>query len=119
MMSRRREKELKVSSYAWFEVTFTPQGPIIHPAQAEASRQALIVFLGEATTAFGADPRQVYLMGFSCSPPARNAMSFGRQRGHGTSVAGSLGGTARDRLGDSESGRALAGCTSSRGEAEV
>ncbi len=119
MMSRRREKELKVSSYAWFEVTFTPQGPIIHPAQAEASRQALIVLLGEATTAFGADPRQVYLVGFSCSPPARNAMSFGRQRGHGTSVAGSLGGTARDRLGDSESGRALAGCTSSRGEAEV
>ena len=52
-------------SYAWFEVAFTPQGPVIHPAQAEASRKALITFLDEAVTAYGADPKQVYLMGFS------------------------------------------------------
>lgn len=52
-------------SYAWFEVDFTPQGPVIDPAQAEASRKALIAFLGEALTTYNADPKQVYLMGFS------------------------------------------------------
>lgn len=51
--------------YAWFEVTFTPQGPAINPTQAEASRAALIAFINEATAAYGADPGRVYLMGFS------------------------------------------------------
>ena len=51
--------------YAWFEAEFTPQGPIINPEQAEASRKTLITFLKEAITAYGADPKQVYLMGFS------------------------------------------------------
>lgn len=65
IISARAPYTLAPGSYAWFEVNFTPQGPIIHPEQAEASRKALITFIGEAVTAYGANPRQVYLMGFS------------------------------------------------------
>ncbi|MDQ6693446.1 MAG: carboxylesterase, partial [Chloroflexota bacterium] len=52
-------------SYAWFRVQFTPTGPVIDPEQAEASRQAIIRFIGEAVAQYGADPAQVFLMGFS------------------------------------------------------
>lgn len=52
-------------SYAWFEVQFTPNGPVINPEQAEASRQQLVAFIGEATEKLRADPASVYLMGFS------------------------------------------------------
>jgi phospholipase/carboxylesterase len=65
IISVRAPNTLGPGSYAWFEVAFTPQGPVINPAQAEASRKALITFLDEAVTAYGADPQQVYLMGFS------------------------------------------------------
>ncbi len=65
IISARAPNTLEPGSYAWFDVDFTPQGPIIDPEQAEASRKALIAFLDEAVTAYGADPKQVYLMGFS------------------------------------------------------
>lgn len=52
-------------SYAWFNVEFTPQGPIIAPEQLDVSRQHLIAFLGEATQAYDTDPARVYLFGFS------------------------------------------------------
>jgi phospholipase/carboxylesterase len=65
IISVRAPNILGPNSYAWFEVSFTPQGPVINPAQAEASRKAMIVFLNEAVAAYGADPKQVYLMGFS------------------------------------------------------
>jgi phospholipase/carboxylesterase len=65
VLSLRGPNPLGPGSYAWFEVRFTPQGPVINPQQAEASRQALIGFIDEAVPAYGADPRQVYLMGFS------------------------------------------------------
>jgi phospholipase/carboxylesterase len=65
IISVRAPNILEAGSYAWFEVSFTPQGPIINPPQAEASRKALIAFLDEAVTIYGADPDQVYLMGFS------------------------------------------------------
>ncbi len=38
---------------------------MIDADQAEASRQRLISFIGEACAAYSADPGQVYLMGFS------------------------------------------------------
>jgi phospholipase/carboxylesterase len=57
--------QLQPDSYAWFEVQFTGQGPIIRPEQAESSRQKLISFIQEAPQAYGADPNRVYLMGFS------------------------------------------------------
>lgn len=65
IISARAPNTLGPGSYAWFEVDFTSQGPVINPAQAEASRQTLIAFLDEAVKAYGADPKQVYLMGFS------------------------------------------------------
>jgi phospholipase/carboxylesterase len=64
-ISVRAPNTLGLGSYAWFDVDFTPQGPVIDPAQAEASRKALINFIGEAIMAYGADPKQVYLVGFS------------------------------------------------------
>ncbi len=65
IISVRAPHTLGPGSYAWFEADFTPQGPVINPEQAEASRITLITFLKEAITAYGADPKQVYLMGFS------------------------------------------------------
>ena len=65
IISLRAPNTLGPGSYAWFEADFTPQGPVINPEQAEASRITLITFLKEAITAYGADPKQVYLMGFS------------------------------------------------------
>src|SRR6266567_8639210 len=65
IISVRAPNTLGPGSYAWFEVDFTPQWPAINPAQAEASRLALITFLDEAVNAYNADPKQIYLMGFS------------------------------------------------------
>ena len=65
IISVRATNTLGPGSYAWFEADFTPQGPVINPAQAEASRKTLITFLNEAVTAYSADPNRVYLMGFS------------------------------------------------------
>src|SRR6266516_8117896 len=65
IISVRAPNTLGPGSYAWFEADFTPQGPVINPEQAEASRITLITFLKEAVTAYGADPEQIYLMGFS------------------------------------------------------
>jgi phospholipase/carboxylesterase len=65
IISVRAPNTLGPGSYAWFEADFTAQGPVINPAQAEASRKTLIAFLNEAVTTYGADPDQVYLMGFS------------------------------------------------------
>ena len=65
IISVRAPHTLGPGSYAWFEADFTPQGPVINPEQAKASLKTLITFLKEAITAYGADPKQVYLMGFS------------------------------------------------------
>ncbi len=65
IISLRAPNTLGPGSYTWFEADFTPQGPVINPEQAEASRKTLITFLKEAVTAYDADPKQVYLMGFS------------------------------------------------------
>src|SRR5947209_12280623 len=65
IISVRAPYTLGPDSFAWFEINFTPQGIIIQPEQAEASRNTLIAFLNEAVDSYHADPRQVYLMGFS------------------------------------------------------
>lgn len=65
VVSLRAPITLGPGSYAWFEITFTPQGPVINPEQAERSRQLLIDFIGEAVAEYGANSRQVYMMGFS------------------------------------------------------
>jgi phospholipase/carboxylesterase len=65
ILSLRAPNTLAPGSYAWFALNFTPQGPDINIAQAEASLKTLIAFIGEAVTAYGANPDQVYLLGFS------------------------------------------------------
>lgn len=65
ILSLRAPITLAPGSYAWFELNFTPQGLVINNAQAEASLETLIAFIGEAITAYEANPEQVYLMGFS------------------------------------------------------
>jgi phospholipase/carboxylesterase len=65
IVSARAPNVRAPGSYAWFAVTFTPDGPVIDAQQAEASRQRLLSFIPEATAAYRADPAQVYLMGFS------------------------------------------------------
>jgi phospholipase/carboxylesterase len=65
IISARGPFTLGRDSYAWFEVNFTSQGPVINPEEAEASRNTLIAFIDEVVKAYGADAQQVYLMGFS------------------------------------------------------
>ncbi len=52
-------------SFAWFTVEFAPDGFVIAPEQLDASRQLYARFIGEAISAYGADPAQVYTLGFS------------------------------------------------------
>lgn len=65
IVSARAPNTRAPGSYAWFAVTFTPQGPVIDAAQAESSRQTLTRFIGAACAAYGADPARVFLLGFS------------------------------------------------------
>jgi len=65
ILSLRAPYTLGPGSYAWFEVQFPPQGPVIQPEQAEASRKALVHFIEKVSAHYQADPRQVYLLGFS------------------------------------------------------
>lgn len=51
--------------YRWFDVDFTPDGPVIDAHEAESSRLLMVQYLNDAVMAYGADPRRVYLLGFS------------------------------------------------------
>ena len=65
ILSARAPYTRAPGSYAWFAVAFTPDGPVIDPDQAEASRERLAAFIPEAVEAYGTDPGRVYLLGFS------------------------------------------------------
>jgi phospholipase/carboxylesterase len=52
-------------SYAWFSVQFTPTGFLIDEDEAEQSRQKLLHFTDEVIAEYKADPKRVFLMGFS------------------------------------------------------
>ncbi|MCC7121306.1 MAG: phospholipase [Gammaproteobacteria bacterium] len=52
-------------AYRWFDVEFSPQRIDIDVDEAEHSRLAVIQFINDAVMGFGADPRRVYLLGFS------------------------------------------------------
>ncbi|NOT59835.1 MAG: alpha/beta fold hydrolase [Acidobacteria bacterium] len=54
-----------MGSYAWFRLGFTPEGILIDPNEVEAARQTLRQFVDEAVTAYHADPKAVFLLGFS------------------------------------------------------
>ena len=65
IVSARAPHTLMPGSYAWFRLDWTATGIVIDYAQAEASRQLVARFIGEAADGYGADPRRVYLCGFS------------------------------------------------------
>lgn len=52
-------------AYGWFQVQFGPQGPVIQPAQAEASRALLIDFVAAQQARFGIAPARTVIAGFS------------------------------------------------------
>ena len=78
IVSARAPNTRTPGSYAWYEVQFTPDGPVYDPAQAEAARTILIDFLGEAAEAYGADPRRVILGGFSQGAIMSGAVGLSR-----------------------------------------
>lgn len=51
--------------YAWFQVSFGPQGPRPDLVAAERSRQLLTTFIAEAQAAFAVPPSQTVVAGFS------------------------------------------------------
>lgn len=65
VVSVRSPLMLGPDAFAWFHVTFTAQGPLIVPDEAEAGWRLLARFVDEAVERYGADPAQVYLAGFS------------------------------------------------------
>ncbi len=65
VLSARAPNEFGPGRFGWFQVEFRPEGNRANLEQAEASRQRLIKFLGEAVETYRANPRQVYLLGFS------------------------------------------------------
>jgi phospholipase/carboxylesterase len=65
VVSARAPITLQTGAYAWYHVTFTPQGPIHTPGEAEESRQKLVRFLDEVIAAYDADPERIFVMGFS------------------------------------------------------
>jgi phospholipase/carboxylesterase len=65
VVSARAPITLGVGSFAWFHVQFTPTGIEIDPQEAEQSRLEVLKFVEAAISAYDADPRHVFLMGFS------------------------------------------------------
>lgn len=51
--------------YGWFQVRFTPDGPVIQPEQAEASRRLLIDFIAAQQARLGIAPERTVVAGFS------------------------------------------------------
>lgn len=51
--------------YGWFQVQFTPDGPVIRPEQAEASRRLLIDFIAAQQARLGIAPERTVVAGFS------------------------------------------------------
>ena len=50
---------------AWYPVTFTPEGITADETVATESRDNILRFVGEAAETYGADPKRIYLGGFS------------------------------------------------------
>jgi phospholipase/carboxylesterase len=65
VLSLRAPFEMAPGYYRWFDRTDTSAGRVIDTQEFEASRKMLIQEINNAVMAFGADPRQVFLMGFS------------------------------------------------------
>jgi phospholipase/carboxylesterase len=53
------------NQFGWFQVSFTANGPVINPAQAEQARRTLLDFIAALPAAHGIDPDRIWLAGFS------------------------------------------------------
>jgi len=51
--------------FGWFHVAFTPSGPSIDAAEADASRLSLLRFLEQLQSAYGIAPQNTVIAGFS------------------------------------------------------
>jgi phospholipase/carboxylesterase len=51
--------------YGWFQVSFTPDGPVINAAQAETTRWKLLDFIGRLPLKHAVDAERVWIAGFS------------------------------------------------------
>ncbi len=65
VLSLRAPLTLATGGFAWFEVTFRPEGNVANVEQLAAARERLLGFIQEAVAAYDADPERVYLIGFS------------------------------------------------------
>lgn len=65
VVSVRSRLVLGPNAFGWFHVTFSAQGPVIVAEEAEAGWKHIARFVDEAVAYYGADPRRVYLGGFS------------------------------------------------------
>ena len=65
VVSARAPVVMGYGAYGWFNIEFTPAGLVADVAQARASLRQLAVFDDELIYAYSADPRRVYLLGFS------------------------------------------------------
>jgi phospholipase/carboxylesterase len=65
ILSTRAPLTFGPGAYGWYPVQFTATGPIADESIATTSLEKVVRFIGEAITAYDADPKRVYLMGFS------------------------------------------------------
>ena len=65
VISARSPIVLGPNAFAFFHVTFTPNGSVIDRGEAEAGWQHVARFVDEAVAAYDADPARVYVAGFS------------------------------------------------------
>ena len=65
VISARSPIQLAPFAFAWFHVTFTADGPVIDGDEAHVAWSRMTAFVDEAVAAYGADPAQVFLAGFS------------------------------------------------------
>ncbi|TBX70308.1 alpha/beta fold hydrolase [Flavobacterium silvisoli] len=65
VISARGPLKLGEGSYAWFQVQFGSNGPVINAEQAENARKEIIKFIEDISIVEKFDPKQVYLVGFS------------------------------------------------------
>lgn len=65
VISARAPLTLGRNQFGWYNVAFYPDRIERNAAELEQSRRLLIQFIKEAIVAYDADPKRVYLMGFS------------------------------------------------------
>jgi phospholipase/carboxylesterase len=65
VIAARSPIELGQNAYGWFHARFTPQGPQIDAAEAEAAWKHIASFIDELVAEYDADPARVFIAGFS------------------------------------------------------